>query len=234
MSTPVQRVPGAPLSATESQVILNELQSEVSSEAAPLLQFILKHAGLIMAALGLFALVLAGTASYRWYMARDTAQAQNQLATLTMMPKGEEKLVALEAFVAKAPEKVRLAAMLELANAALGVNNYEKAANAFALLQSSDPAQPLGNISALNEAQTLMRVEKFDAALTALEKLYTVVTPDNRTLVASVLAEAAQAAGKNERAIAVYDELAASTTGPEADFFRFRAQALKNAKPVAK
>lgn len=234
MSTPVQRVPASPVSAPETQVILNELQSEVSSEAAPLLQFILKHAGLIMATLGLFALLLAGTASYRWYTARNTTQAQNQLATLTMMPKGEEKLAALEAFATNAPEKVRLAAMLELANAALAVNNYDKAATAFALLQSSDPAQPLGNIAALNEAQILMKMGKVDAALNALEKLYAVVTPDNRSLVASVLAEAAQAAGKNERAVTVYDELAASTSGPEAEFFRFRAQALKSAKPAAK
>lgn len=234
MSTPVQRIPGSPVSAPESQVILNELQSEVSTEAAPLLQFILRHAGLIMTALGLFALLLAGTASYRWYMARDTAQAQNQLATLTMMPKGEAKLAALEEFVGKAPEKVRLAAMLELANAALAVDNYDKAATTFALLQSNDAAQPLGNIAALNEAQTLMRVGKFDAALTVLEKLYAVVTEDNRTLVASILAESAQAAGKNDRAITVYDELAAQSTGPEAEFFRFRAQALKSVQPAAK
>lgn len=231
MSIPVPRNPVNP---QESQVILNELQSEVSTEAAPLLQFILKHAGLIMTALGLCALLLAGGASYRWYAARSTAEAQNQLATLTMMAGSPEKVAALDQFVAQAPESVRLAAMLELANAALAVNNLDKATEAFAMLQKSDTAQPLGNIAALNEAQTLMRVGKFDAALEVMEALSSTVSEENRTFINSILAETAQAAGKTARAITVYDQLAASATGPEADFFRFRAQTLRSLQPAVK
>lgn len=231
MSIPVQR---PPVNSQESQVILNELQSEVSTEAAPLLQFILKHAGLIMTTLGLFALLLAGTASYRWYMARATTQAQTQLANLTMLPEGQAKFAALEQFAQTAPEQVRLAAALELANAAVNVKNYDKAAEAFATLHSIDAGHPLGDIAAFNEAQTLMRTGKFDAALSVLETLYNTVSEENRTLVNNLLAESAQAAGKTERAITAYDQLAASTTGPEAEFFRFRAQSLKSAQAAIK
>lgn len=227
MVTPVQRTPA---NSQESQVILNELQSEVSTEAAPLLQFILKHAGLIMTSLGLFALLLAGTASYRWYSARSVAQAQTELATLTMRADGQEKYAALAQFVSKAPESVRMAALLELANAALAIQQYDKAAEAFASLQKSDAAKPLGNMAAFNEAQVLMRENKFDAALQVLEVLNNGVSEENRTVVLSVLAEAAQAAGKNERAITAYEQLAASNTGPEAEFFRFRAQNLRAAQ----
>lgn len=233
MVTPVQRTP---VNSQESQVILNELQSEVSTEAAPLLQFILKHAGLIMTTLGLFALLLAGTATYRWYSARTVAQAQTQLATLTMRADGQEKYAALAQFVTNAPEEVRQAALLELASAALAIKSYDKAAEAFASLHTIDGTMPLGNIAAFNEAQILMREKKFDAALTVLEALSNGVTEENRTVVLSVLAEAAQAAGKNDRAITAYEQLAASNTGPEAEFFRFRAQNLRAAQaaPAAK
>lgn len=231
MSIPVQR---PPLNPQESQVILNELQSEVSVEAAPLLQFILKHAGLIMTALGLFALLLAGGATYRWYTARAATQAQSQLASLTMLPAGQEKFAALENFVSTAPEKVRLAALLELANAALSIQQYDKAADAYAKLYASDATQPLGEIAAINEAQTLMRVGKFDAALVVLEKMQNAVSEENRILVMTILAESAQAAGQTARAITAYEQLAASGTGPEAEFFRFRAQALKSAPSTGK
>lgn len=222
-----QRIPANP---QESQVILNEIQAEVSTEAAPLLQFILRHAGLIMTTLGLFALLLAGTASYRWYAARTVEKAQTELATLTMRSAGQEKYAALAQFVTTAPEEVRMAALLELASAAIAITDYDKAAAAFAMLQKSDTAKPLGNIAAFNEAQVLLRESKYDAALTVLEALNNNVSEENRTVVLSVLAEAAQAAGKNDRAIAAYEQLSASNTGPEAEFFRFRAQTLRAAQ----
>lgn len=229
MSIPVQR---PPLGPQESQV-MTELQSEVSVEAAPLLQFILKHAALIMTALGLFALLLAGTASYRWYSARATTQAQTELARLTMISDAPQRFAALEQFVGKAPEQVRLAALLELANAALVIKNYDKAAEAFGMLAKSDANNPLGYVGAFNEAQTLLHSGKSEAALTVLEKLENEIPEDNRLLVRSLLAEAAIAAGKPERAISAYDALAAAATGPEADFFRFRAQTLKAAQAKA-
>lgn len=227
-----QRIPANP---QESQEILNEIQAEVSTEAAPLLQFIIRHAGLIMTTLGLFALLLAGTASYRWYASLTVEKSQAELATLTMRAAGQEKYAALAQFVSTAPEEVRMAALLELASAAIAINNYDKAAEAFAMLQKSDTAKPLGNIAAFNEAQVLLRESKYDAALTVLETLNNNVSEENRTIVLSVLAEAAQAAGKNDRAIAAYEQLAASNTGPEAEFFRFRAQTLRatQAAPVA-
>ena len=54
----------------ETSPLFRDLQAEVSSESAPLLQFMLRHAGIIAGVVILFLLVLAGTGIWRWYSGR--------------------------------------------------------------------------------------------------------------------------------------------------------------------
>ena len=66
----------------ETSPLFRDLQAEVSSESAPLLQFMLRHAGIIAGVVILFLLVLAGTGIWRWYSGGKNEDARQELATL--------------------------------------------------------------------------------------------------------------------------------------------------------
>ena len=210
----------------DSTALLSELQSEVSTEAAPLLDFILKHAGKIAAVVALFALVLAGTAGYNWYASRAADQARLELARLVIATQGQDKVKALESFAADAPRAVSAAALLALGDAALEVKDYDKAAAAFGRLAEADKDGALGLLAAYNQGEVLNRAGKYVEALAVFEKLENQIPEAARNTVRGVLAQTAVQAGRSERARTAFDALAASSAGPEAEYFRFRAQQL--------
>lgn len=224
-------IPGQP----DNTKLLTELQSEVSVEAAPLLQFIVKHMGVIVTVLVLFVLALAGTAGYNWYAERDRVQAQKELSRVVMATQGAERVKALQTFIAGAPASIKTAANLALADAAVTQQDFAVAAQAFGQIAAADSQGALGMLATLNEAQTLMRAGKAKEALPLLEKLENIMPEGQRNLVRQVLAEAALLSGDAQKAQKMFEAMAAATSGPEADFFLFRAQSVQAAaKPEAK
>ena len=224
MSIPQQRVPQAPQG---NPVLLNELQSEVSHEAAPLLQFILKHAGIIVAGLVLFVLVLAGTAGYNWYNERARQDAQKELAQVLLANEGEKLVTALEGFIPKAPATIRNAALLNLASAAMEQKAYAKAATASGDLAAADPQGAVGLLAALNQGQALILADKAQEAVTVLEKLQSLMPEGQRNVVRESLAEAALRVGDTTKAKQIFELMANSTMGAEAEFFRYRVRTIE-------
>lgn len=98
----------------ETSPLFRDLQAEVSSESAPLLQFMLRHAGIIAGVVILFLLVLAGTGIWRWYSGGKNEDARQELARVSMTMQGQERLKALAALADKAPSDVRLSVLLAL------------------------------------------------------------------------------------------------------------------------
>lgn len=227
-------VPGQP-GQPDNAKLLTELQSEVSVEAAPLLQFIVKHMGVIVTVLVLFVIALAGTAGYNWYAERTRVQAQKELSRVVMSNMGAEKVKVLQAFIAGAPSSIKTAANLALADAAMEQQDFGVAAQAFSQIAAADSQGALGMLATLNQAQTLMRAGKAAEALPLLEKLENVMPEGQRNLVRQVMAEAALLAGDTQKAQKMFEIMAAASSGPEADFFRFRAQSVQAAaKPETK
>ena len=223
MSNVNQRVPA---SQQEEPKLLTELQSEVSVEAAPLLQFIVRHMGAIVMVLVLFIVALAGTAGYNWYTERSRVAAQKELSKVVMTAQGADKVKALQAFVGSAPATVKTAALLALADAAMNQQDYAQAAQAFGQIAAADPQGALGLLAGLNQAQALLRAEKPKEALPLLEKLEGLMPEAQRNVVRQVLAEAALQAGDKARAVTAFEAMAKATGGTEAEFYLFRAQAL--------
>lgn len=219
-------LPSAP-SAPQAPALLTELQSEVSVEAAPLLQFMIKHAVLIAALLLLFVAVLAGTASYNWYTNRTAHKAQADLARLIMSTQGLDRVKALELFAAQAAPSIRTAALLALADAATAHEDFALAAHAFAQVAANDTTGAVGLLAGLNQGQALLRTGDAVQAVTVLEGVEARTPETQRTLVRQILAEAALAAKNPGRAQEAFEALAASSAGGEAEYYRHRARALK-------
>lgn len=211
----------------EASPLFRDLQAEVSSESAPLLQFMLRHAGLIAGVVILFLLVLAGTGIWRWYSGGKNEDARQELARISMTMQGQERLKALAALADKAPSDVRLSVLLAWARSALESGEAAAAAEVYAKAAKLDADGALGLAAALGEAGSLLKAGKNAEALTLLQGLEARLPAENRSVqLRQMLAEAAARAGQKDLAAKTYQALAQEVNGLDGEYFRVRAEAL--------
>ncbi len=206
--------------------LLNELQSEVSNEATPLLQFILKHAMLIMIGLGVFVCILAGVGGYNWYSENNLLKAQGQLGSIILSNEGEKRVVALEAFLPTAPESMKSGVLLSLAETSMAIKAYDKAATYFGNLATLDPEGATGLLATLNQGQALLLAKKPKESLAVLEPIVSKVADEQRIVIQQSVAEAAIQVGDIEKARQTFENMANTSQGPEARFFKYRARTV--------
>ena len=211
----------------ETSPLFRDLQAEVSSESAPLLQFMLRHAGIIAGVVILFLLVLAGTGIWRWYSGGKNEDARQELARVSMTMQGQERLKALAALADKAPSDVRLSVLLAWAQSALESGDAAVAAEVYAKAAKLDADGALGMAAALGEAGSLLKAGKNAEALTLLQGLEARLPGENRSVqLRQMLAEAAARAGQKDLAAKTYQALVQEVSGLDGDYFRVRAEAL--------
>lgn len=211
----------------ETSPLFRDLQAEVSSESAPLLQFMLRHAGIIAGVVILFLLVLAGTGIWRWYSGGKNEDARQELARVSMTVQGQERLKALAALADKAPSDVRLSVLLAWAQSALESGDAAVAAEVYAKAAKLDADGALGMAAALGEAGSLLKAGKNAEALTLLQGLEARLPGENRSVqLRQMLAEAAARAGQKDLAAKTYQALAQEVNGLDGEYFRVRAEAL--------
>ena len=211
----------------ETSPLFRDLQAEVSSESAPLLQFMLRHAGIIAGVVILFLLVLAGTGIWRWYSGGKNEDARQELARVSMTMQGQERLKALAALADKAPSDVRLSVLLAWAQSALESGDAAVAAEVYAKAAKLDADGALGLAAALGAAGRLLKAGKNAEALTLLQGLEARLPGENRSVqLRQMLAEAAARAGQKDLAAKTYQALAQEVNGLDGEYFRVRAEAL--------
>lgn len=211
----------------ETSPLFRDLQAEVSSESAPLLQFMLRHAGIIAGVVILFLLVLAGTGIWRWYSGGKNEDARQELARVSMTMQGQERLKALAALADKAPSDVRLSVLLAWAQSALESGDAAVAAEVYAKAAKLDADGALGLAAALGEAGSLLKAGKNAEALTLLQGLEARLPGENRSVqLRQMLAEAAARAGQKDLAAKTYQALAQEVNGLDGEYFRVRVEAL--------
>ena len=213
--------------------LLRDLQAEVSHESAPLLQFMLRHAGLIAGALVLFLLVLIGAGIYNWHGDSRAEEARDALARATLQHSGADQVKALAQLAETAPASSRFAAYMTLAQSALANGDYDTAAQAYGkAARSTDGA--FGLSAALGEASALLTAGKSAQALTLLQGLQNALPGGaSAPQLRQMLAEAAIAAGQKELAARTYLALARETDGVNSSYLRTRAAELDPALVAA-
>lgn len=207
--------------------MMGELQSEVSVEAAPLLQFIMKHVGLVV---GVVLLLIAGiiaTGIYQWHSAgslRDAQLAMGKILTGRLV--GADRVAALEALDKSVPDSMRIGLWLEVASAAREAEDYTKAAAAFARVGQLDKS-PLGITAVLNQSDMLIKAGNPAQALSVLEPLAASAPESMRLTVQESLAGAAEAAGNAQKAVEVYKAMMASGQTQDIAYYKARIAALE-------
>ena len=217
----------APGQGTGTSELLHELQSEVSHEAAPLLQFLLRHAVTIMVLLVLFVIALAGMGGYNWHAAKSLREGQDELARITLSTEGAARVSALEAFAERAPSSMRVAVLLELADAAMREKSYDRAASAYGAAAAADPEGATGLLATFSQGQALLAAGKAGEALEVLNGLLSRMDERASATVLPVRAAAALADGKPGLALQSYEALAARAQGPEKEYLESRVLALR-------
>ncbi|WP_297847844.1 tetratricopeptide repeat protein [uncultured Desulfovibrio sp.] len=211
----------------EPSPLFHDLQAEVAAESAPLLQFMLRHAGLIAGVAVLFLLVLAGTGLWGWYSGGKSEDARQELARISMRAQGAERVRALAALAESAPSDVRLSVLLTLAQSALESGDATAAADAYAKAARLEADSALGLSAALGHAGSLLRAGKNAEALTLLQGLESRLPAEGRSVqFRQMLAEVAARAGQKELAARTYQALAREVKGIDGEYYRVRAEAL--------
>lgn len=209
--------------------ILGELQAEINPEAAPLWNFVTGHARGI--ALGVVALIVAilGVAGWQWRQENSEQKARAELGRIVVMQNPTARLEALEAFSGRAPKILRLQMALETAIAAVQVQNWEKAAAAYAVVAENDKKGPMGFAARLNRADLLLRQGDAMAALLEWESLADEAPQELRQPLAMQIALAAEEAGEKQRAVAAYESIVGTLppASPDRAYFQSRIAALQ-------
>ena len=210
----------------EDSPLLRDLQAEVSSESAPMLQFMLRHAGTIASIVVLFVLVLAGTGIWRWYSTSKNDEARQSLARIVLQTSGPAQVKELAALAEKAPAEVRLSAYLALGQSAMSNGDTATAASAFAkAAKEGDGSMAL--VASMNEAAVLLKSGKYAEALALLQQMQSALPGEvSAPQFKQMTAEAAVVAGQTEQAARMYLALSREAQGLNSEYFRARAYAL--------
>ncbi|MCH5277294.1 MAG: tetratricopeptide repeat protein [Desulfovibrionaceae bacterium] len=222
--------PTAPERLEADAQMLGAMKAEVSPEAAPLWDFVLRHARTIaVAVLGVIVIVMA-VAAWQWQLERAAAAARNELGRVSATLDPAARLAGLEAFAASAPAAVYAATQLELAQAAAQSENWEKAAAAYSALIEREPDSPLGLSARFNLADLLLRQGKAAEAVTELETILLKAPDEFKPYLHEQIGEAAEAAGLKDKAVSAYEAAVAAlkdTTPAEAAYYQSRIAALR-------
>ena len=178
--------------------LMGEIQSEVAVEATPLLSFVLRNSRIIVTCIVLLVLVIAGVGGWQWYQTRVEREAHLELGRILVSTQGPERIAALETFLPAAPSAMKSGVQLEIATTALGLEQYGKAADAYAA------------VAAANQADLLQRQGKYAEALAVFDSLEKSAPESLRPAILEGQAMSAELAGKLDRALAAYESIATS------------------------
>ena len=190
--------------------LMGEIQSEVAVEATPLLSFVLRNSRIIVTCIVLLVLVIAGVGGWQWYQTRVEREAHLELGRILVSTQGPERIAALETFLPAAPSAMKSGVQLEIATTALGLEQYGKAADAYAAVAAADPKGSIGMMAAINQADLLQRQGKYAEALAVFDSLEKSAPESLRPAILEGQAMSAELAGKLDRALAAYESIATS------------------------
>ncbi|MCR5814638.1 MAG: tetratricopeptide repeat protein [Desulfovibrio sp.] len=210
----------------ETGGLFQELGTEVSQESAPLLDFITKNAGKIATCVLILVLITGISALWQWQKQKGQEAFIAEMASQDLKLSGSEKVTAFAELVARAPSDMKAIAQLRLADIASENKDLTRAKDAYAQAAQADADGVTGSMAALAQASSLMRLEKYDEALTLLQSLEQRFSGDTPFILRQLTAAAAELSGKKELAAQLLKEMASSLPEEEAAFLTKRAEEL--------
>ena len=208
------------------KTIIQEIEEEVDETIHPFLEKILnnlKPIGITIAAIVLAAGLYSG---YNFYHQSQQEKAANELGKILALKDNKARVGALEAFLKKTPEALKIGVQLELARVYMQNKDYKQAAQAFAkLARVAD--ESLKPVAVLGQVKALELNKQYGQALEILEKNKQAIPKEYSDQVAQRIAFLAEKVEDWTKALAAYEELKANAQGVETKFFDYKIQTLK-------
>lgn len=208
-----------------SPLLVDSLQQSISKEAAPLLNFVLKHIKAIALGLVLLVSTIAGAGIYNYMHDQKILKAQETLATLSVGASTEAQLDTLKSFVGTAPDQVRPAALLALAKASLRVKDYVSAAEAWGTLQKLDVGS-MRDLAGLGRADAYARMGEYKNAQDVLAQMLPTVSDAYKLPAKHQLAIMAEKSGDVKTSVTVYKELEENVPDANKAFYAHKIAVL--------
>jgi tetratricopeptide (TPR) repeat protein len=208
---------------------MDSIQAEVSKEASPLLDFLIKHAAKLVAGLVALIVLIAGAGIWKYYTGKTHRETREKLGLILIAPSSEDKIARLETFIAGAPDDLKRAAWLALMETAGQIGNHEKAAQAWARFESGSKAADL--VAKIGEAQSLSVAGKHAESLALLEKLLESSQPEASAVINDLIIVEAESLGQWGRALEACESVLGGASAYvnqnewklRADYFRQKA-----------
>ncbi len=173
-------------------------------ELHPILHFLSSNLKAIALAVGGILLIVALVSGYKSWRETRLADAREELGKL-VAANGSNRLADLQAFAGQAPSAMRTAALLELARAAVEEEDQAVALETFRKLRDVADGE-LRATAELGMANALVDMGKPAEALQSL-KAASGIPEAYKASLARTRAQAAEAAGQLNEAVAAYEEL---------------------------
>ncbi len=221
------------LNPSEQKALLaeieKELKAETAAEAAPLLEFVLKHIRSIILLLIVLVALIAAFGFWQWKSETALDEANKDFARIVALADANERIKQLDAFKNDAPKELLLPISLQEAKSAIEVSNLTLAEEKLTMLTKEEKFTPLGVTLYFSLANTYSRDNKQDKALEVYEEMLANAPENLRSVILEEAAFAAENIGNKEKALAFYQELLANNK-PEnkaaEPFYKARIQIL--------
>ena len=217
---------------SQNQTLLDKMTSEVTPETSPLLQFLTNNAKRIMLVMAICFIAVAGYGAYSWQETQKIATAQESLTRILIVKDSVDRLAKLKAFAPSAPEAIREAVALAIAQTAMQAKSYDDAFQAWETF-AKDSKSSLYTTAVIGKAESLALQGKTTEAITVLENSALPADSEATNLVNALVADLAERSGNIDKAIAMCEKLVvgmAERSPEEADFWRQKAASLRAGK----
>lgn len=215
---------------TQKPVEAHVLAEEITKEASPLFQAIMRYKNVIA---GVAVAIVAAAAIYTGatlWNSYTVSSAKDQLGDILLTASGDKRVEALKAFTADAPDGVRNGGLFELAGTQMQLGLFDEAVQTWDQLISRLENPELLALAKLGKVRSLLLGGKADEALTAALALRTDTPESFTTPVNRLIAVAAEQAGNNQTALEAYQALLSGGQAADAEYLQYKIGRLQTAQ----
>ncbi|MDR1124584.1 MAG: tetratricopeptide repeat protein [Deltaproteobacteria bacterium] len=197
------------MSQKKTASLIDSIQSEVSKEASPFLDFLILNSKKLIAAAVVLAVAAIGYGSWSVYQAEQFGDAREALGMILAQPDSDERFDSLKKFSAAAHAGVKPAALLALAQGAEDRGDYTLAAASWAEVAALT-GDPMRATARMAEANAMEKQGKKEEALELLNGLTRDMPQEFTPALQSDISELAEELGKLDVAIAACESMLAA------------------------
>lgn len=202
------------MTQNKEATLLDSIQSEVSKEASPMLEFLVKHARKIFLFLAALIALIVVVGVFSYSAGSKQREAEETLGKILIQPETSAKLAALEEFSAGAPKKMQTAVFMAIAHSAALQNNMEKAAEAWGKVAASADT-PTRFVAGIAQATALAAQDKVAEAIVQLESMLASAPSEAKSMLNAQIVDLAERSGNWDKAIAASDAVLTQMGGAQ-------------------